>query len=291
MTWPDDIIEHLKEAIEQPDLSGPRYLLEKEIGRGGMGVVYLARDTTLDRHVALKVSSDTDTCEARTLARLEHPGIVPVHDSGVLPDGRTYYAMKLVQGVRLDEWASGRPPLAEILRVVSRICEPVAFAHAHGILHRDLKPENVMLGSFGEVLVLDWGVAQTLGTSAPDTVAGTPGYMSPEQASGALHPLDVRSDIFALGRILEFLLAGREAPKPVRAIARKAAATDRNRRYASALDLSADIARFLDGQPVAAYRESIAEQAIRWVTRNRTLVVLLLTYVVVRAVIFLFTRH
>jgi serine/threonine protein kinase len=240
-------------------------------------VVSLASDTNLDRDVALKVLNHAETSEAKTLANLEHPGTVPVHDAGVLPDGRTFYVMKLVQGVRLDEYTAALP---EALRLVARLCEPVAFAHARGILHGDLKPENVMLGSFGEVQVLDWGVGRIL--------AGTEGYMSPEQAFGSA---DARSDIFALGKILEFLLDGRTAPKPVRAIVRKATEPDREARYQSALDLSADITHFLDGRPVTAYRESMAEQVIRWVRRNITLVALLVTYVLVRALIFLFVRR
>jgi serine/threonine protein kinase len=274
---PDRVIDHLRAVMEEPDLSGTRYVLGKEIGRGGMGVVYLASDTNLDRDVALKVLNHAETSEAKTLANLEHPGTVPVHDAGVLPDGRTFYVMKLVQGVRLDEYTAALP---EALRLVARLCEPVAFAHARGILHGDLKPENVMLGSFGEVQVLDWGVGRIL--------AGTEGYMSPEQALGSA---DARSDIFALGKILEFLLDGRTAPKPVRAIVRKATEPDREARYQSALDLSADITRFLDGRPVTAYRESMAEQVIRWVRRNITLVALLVTYVLVRALIFLFVRR
>jgi serine/threonine protein kinase len=263
--------------MEEPDLSGTHYVLGKEIGRGGMGVVYLARDTNLDRDVALKVLNHAETSEAKTLAKLEHPGTVPVHDAGVLPDGRTFYVMKLVQGVRLDGYTAALP---EALRLVGRLCEPVAFAHARGILHGDLKPENVMLGSFGEVQVLDWGVGRIL--------AGTEGYMSPEQALGSA---DARSDIFALGKILEFLLPGGTAPKPVRAIVRKATEPDREARYQSALDLSADITRFLDGRPVTAYRESAAERAIRWITHNTTLVALLVTYVLVRALIFLLVRR
>ena len=99
--------------------------------------------------------------EARTLAQLEHPGIVPVHDVGTLADGRVFYAMKLVRGAPLD--ALPATPLAERLRIVERICEAVAFAHAHGVIHRDLKPQNVMVGPFGEVLVMDWGVAKLTG--------------------------------------------------------------------------------------------------------------------------------
>jgi serine/threonine protein kinase len=288
---PDRVLDHLREVIEAPDLSATRYSLEKEVGRGGMGVVYSAHDTVLDRRVALKVLSSVNTAEPRTLAQLEHPGIVPVHDSGLLPDGRAYYVMKLVQGARLDQFAAGHPALPELLRVMSRICEPVAFAHAHGIIHRDLKPENVMLGPFGEVLVLDWGVARVLGSAQHDSVAGTRGYMSPEQASGQTGALDVRSDVFSLGRIMEYLLASTDAPQPVRAIARKAAATDRELRYAGALDLSADIARFLDGQPVSAYRESWREQTLRWISHHKTLAALILTYVAIRALIFFFTRR
>ena len=133
-----------------------------------MGTVYRALDATLDREVALKVSTlgpaDPEEAErmrreARVMARLEHPGIVPVHDSGQLPDGRVYYAMRLVRGERLDGWARGAS-LSDRLGAFRKACEAVAFAHAHGVVHRDLKPENVMIGAFGEVLVLDWGVAR-----------------------------------------------------------------------------------------------------------------------------------
>src|SRR4051794_6301034 len=131
--------------------------------------------------------------EARTIAKLEHPGIVPLHDVGLLPDGRLWYAMKLVRGRRLDELNA---PAADLLRVVLRICEAVSFAHANGIVHCDLKPENVMLGDFGEVLVMDWGVARA--TGARDAIiAGTRGFMSPEQEQGAV--VDTSTDIFALG--------------------------------------------------------------------------------------------
>src|SRR5205085_2428258 len=189
--------------------------------------------------------------EAQVLARLEHPGIVPVHDVGSLPDGRAFYTMKWVQGDRLDR-ALARPlPLAERLRLFLRIAEAVAFAHARGVLHRDLKPANVMVGSFGEVLVLDWGLAKILtdaarsattgdpeetivepartesgeasettefsATTAHGTVMGTPGYMSPEQARGDNARLDERSDIFSLGALLRFLLMRETTASPARA--------------------------------------------------------------------------
>src|SRR5207253_4507257 len=174
--------QHLRQVADWPDCTGTRYRLVEKIGQGGMGSVYLARDQELDRPVALKVLADGRTQadlqsriaqEARILARLEHPGIVPIHDFGTLPDGRVYYAMKLVRGRRLDEWTADGHPLAERLGTFAKVCEAVAFAHAHGVLHRDLKPQNVMVGAFGEVLVMDWGLAKTV-RGAPYPVLSTP---------------------------------------------------------------------------------------------------------------------
>jgi serine/threonine protein kinase len=280
----DEVINHLLNVINTPDLSGTRYRVLNEIGRGGMGVVYAAHDALLGRNVAVKIVNNR--AEARTLAFLEHPGIVPVHDSGELPDGRLYYVMKFVEGVRLDTYRASAHTLEDRLRIFVRVCEPVAFAHSRGVIHRDLKPENIMIGSFGEVLVLDWGVAGRL-DSAPDTAAGTPGYMAPEQTKGTT---DIHTDIYSLGKVLEFLLDGtsREA---IRAIASKAAHVSREMRYGSVSDLSADIMRYLDGRPVDAYREPIFERAYRWLSGNRTLVLLILTYVVIRVAIFFFARR
>ncbi|HEV2195673.1 MAG TPA: serine/threonine-protein kinase [Candidatus Acidoferrum sp.] len=244
----DKAIEHLRQAGEIPDLTGTRYRLLERVARGGMGVVYAAEDEKLQRRVALKVldlpSTDGDLAnrlirEALVLARLEHPGIVPVHDVGTLNDGRVFYTMKFVQGQRLDQYVETVPSATERLRLFLRICDAVAFAHAHGVLHRDLKPANIMVGSFGEVLVMDWGLAKLLRENAGqrpvmadpeatifekprpigDTtssagsvvtghgaVMGTPGYMSPEQARGDVEHLDARSDIFSLGALLRFLL-------------------------------------------------------------------------------------
>src|SRR6266571_9500833 len=151
----DKVIDHLRESLDAPDLADTPYVLGRELGRGGMGTVYEAQDTRLGRTVALKALSPLDGGaeaverlwrEARVLARLEHPGIVPIHDVGVLPDGRPYYVMKLVEGRRLDEYLQTRPSTAELCRVFLRVCEPVAFPHAHGAIHRDLTPETIVLG-------------------------------------------------------------------------------------------------------------------------------------------------
>src|SRR5262249_2034305 len=170
MRWLSDaVLDHLSQVADGPDLSGTKYELVEKIARGGMASIYLAKDRDLDRPVALKVLSDPPSDpqarrrmvnEARIIARLEHPGIVPVHDSGVLPDGRIYYAMKLVRGKRVDEHVGRSTTLSELLGIFEKICQAVAFAHAQGVIHRDLNPQNIMVGPFGEVLVMDWGVAK-----------------------------------------------------------------------------------------------------------------------------------
>ena len=274
----DDAVAHLRQIAELPDLTGTRYELVRELGRGGKGVVYEVRDRELERAVAMKVVESDWRAEARIIAALEHPGIVPVHDSGTLPDGRLYYTMKLVRGTRLDEWAKADHVLTERLRLFTRICEPVAFAHANGVVHHDLKPENVMVGEFGAVLVMDWGVAGI----------GTPGYMAPEQLRG--ESADARSDVYALGAVLAFLLRGLETPRALNAIVAKAKADDASARYPNAGALADDVLRHLDQKPVSAYRESIIERAGRWLTRHRALVALMAAYIVMRVIVFLWMR-
>src|SRR5580658_7190033 len=147
----DAVLDHLRHVAALPDLTGTRYELESEIGRGGMGVVYAARDRQLDRPVALKILDSALAGEARLIARLEHPAIVPIYEAGTLPDGRTFYAMKLVAGARFDQYLEGGHSLGERLRVIRRAGEALEYAHARGVIHRDLKPQNVMVGEFGEV--------------------------------------------------------------------------------------------------------------------------------------------
>jgi hypothetical protein len=127
----DSVLRHLREVVDLPDLTGTRYQL---IGRGGLGAVYAAHDTQLDRRVAIKVMDAAWAGEARLIARLEHPGIVPVYDAGTLPDGRVFYAMKLVAGARADRYVAGNPSLGERLCVAERVGEALAYAHSCGVL-------------------------------------------------------------------------------------------------------------------------------------------------------------
>ncbi|HEV2853535.1 MAG TPA: serine/threonine-protein kinase [Thermoanaerobaculia bacterium] len=309
----DAALRHLREVADLPDLSGTPYEVVETLGRGGMGTVYRALDHRLDREVALKVvqisevaDGDVDRLlrEARVLARLEHPGIVPVHDAGRLPDGRAFYAMKRVRGRRLDEHAR-TVSLPERLRAFQRICEAVAFAHAHGVIHRDLKPENVMVGPFGEVLVMDWGVAKVTGLppvpageegrggegTAHGTILGTPGYMAPEQERGEVDRIDERTDVWALGAILRFLLGNEEPPRPLEAIRRRAMAEEPEGRYPKVEDLAADLSRYLAGLPVGAHREGILERAGRFTRRHRTPILLILAYLVMRVILILVFRR
>jgi eukaryotic-like serine/threonine-protein kinase len=232
-----------------------RFRLGGELGRGGMGRIVEARDPELRRSVAIKLLRDPShvsrvqlarfVAEARVTAQLQHPNIVPVHEIGVEADGRIYFVMKRVEGRSLAEvlqaLRDGDPGTAaafsrhRLITALLAVCNAVAFAHDRGVLHRDIKPANIMLGRFGEVLLMDWGIARLAGrveedrlgpvdevhqgprgerftiTRTKDGVAiGTPGYMAPEQAMGLLSQLDGRADVWSLGAVLyEVLTLGR----------------------------------------------------------------------------------
>jgi serine/threonine protein kinase len=357
----DRAIGHLQAVANWPEFETARYTVIEEIGRGGMGTVYLASDNELGREVAIKVSNHVAgffrlkaeatsdfrpkpeataastarttsppepsdlalerrlRTEARILARLEHPGIVPIHDEGRLADGRLFYVMKRVRGETLVEHLRRVPDLAERLRIFERICEPVAFAHSHGFVHRDLKPDNVMVGAFGEVMVMDWGVAKVLGVresptasgaappgaagqTDPGTVLGTRGYMAPEQARGAAEQADERADVYGLGALLFLLLTGeppaglerpgvplfsghREVPRALKAICIRALANDPRDRYTSVRALADDVRRYRAGRAVEAHRETIVEKAWRVAWTYRTPILLVLAYMIMRAAV------
>ncbi len=270
MELTDSIVDRLRHVAALPDFTGTRYELESQIGRGGTGVVYAARDRQLNRPVAVKVFDFALPGEAQLIAQLEHPAIVPIYESGTLTDGRSFYAMKRVLGEPLDRYVEGSPSLAERLRVIRRVGEALAFAHARGVIHRDLKPQNVMVGEFGQVYLMDWGV---------QTVAGTPAFRAPEPE------LDQRSDIYALGLLLRFML--QQAPPPaLRAIADKATRAHPAERYARVNEFLADIERFQDGLAVEAWSEPLWHRVRRFGSRNALLLWLFAAYASVKFLLF-----
>jgi len=217
------------DALVLPEVG---YDVGEVIGRGGMGEVLSAHDRRIGRDVAIKrMRTDTPSDgavgrflrEARIQARLDHPAIVPVHELGLDAAGRPYFTMKRLAGVTLAQRLAERAPIKSLLRALVDVCLAIEFAHARGIVHRDLKPSNIMLGEYGEVYVLDWGIAtvleharrpQTVGadidTLDHDTqtgeLLGTPGYMAPEQVRNL--PLGAPADVYALGAILFEILVG-----------------------------------------------------------------------------------
>src|SRR5262245_3539510 len=225
---------------------GDRYELLGELARGGMGTVYRATDRALGREVAVKVLRDGPggvpgaarrfVEEARIAGRLEHPGVPAVHDLGTLADGRPFLAMKLIDGRTLADLLKERPDPAHdrgrFVAAFEQVCQAIGYAHSQGVVHRDLKPANIMVGRFGEVQVMDWGLAKAVTSdesrvtsedstrhsslvtrhSDDDTmsgsVLGTPAYMPPEQARGETDRLGERADVFGLGAILCEILTG-----------------------------------------------------------------------------------
>jgi serine/threonine protein kinase len=284
-----------------------RYVLEREIARGGMGRVFEGRDLRLQRTVAIKMLRAQDAAlaarferEVKLAARLQHPGVVPVYDAGFWPSGEPFLIMKLVLGqslARVIRDADTRADRLALLPNVIAAAEAVAYAHDQGIVHRDLKPYNILIGAFGETVVVDWGLAKDLragaaaepdgdrrvtttsGDTAAGAVVGTPSYMPPEQAAG--RPVDPRADVYALGAILHYVLAGTPPqptpplaelepglPSDLLAIVSKALATDAAGRYPTAFELADDLKRFAGGQLVAARAYSAGARAVRFVGRH-----------------------
>jgi eukaryotic-like serine/threonine-protein kinase len=237
-----------------------RYRVLELLGRGGMGRVYEAEDLELGRRVAVKLVR-AEAGEGRDYERLfhersvgallEHPGIVPIYDAGVAPNGEPFFVMRRARGERLDQLiarAGGVRARLALVPHVAAVAEAVAFAHRRGIVHGDLKPANVLLGESGEALVADWGLARRVGDGERAARAGTAAYLAPERAAGG--PADERGDVYALGATLFHVLAGRPpgadaeaalagVPAAAVAIARKALAAAPEARHAGAAELAA----------------------------------------------------
>ena len=279
----------------------PHLVVRNAIGRGGMGHVHPATDRNLLRNVAMKrlVKEYADTpyfrdafiAEAQINGQLEHPNIVPVHELAIDPNGVPYFTMKLVQGTSFDKWLVRRAVgsvdrIEGGIEILLKICDALAYAHYRGVVHRDLKAENIMVGDFGQVYLMDWGLAKLVHTepASGDRAmmnargpVGTPGFMSPEQARGNPDEIDERSDVFGVGAMLFEVLSGK-APfgtgsteevlkrtvagqvhsideacahvgisRRIRAVAERATMADPDRRYQTITELQGAMRSFLHG--------------------------------------------
>jgi TolB-like protein/tRNA A-37 threonylcarbamoyl transferase component Bud32/Tfp pilus assembly protein PilF len=288
------------------------YELLEEVGRGGQGVVFRARQKNLNRTVALKVirlgqwASKAHLkrfrLEAEAAAKLEHPGIVPIHEVGER-DGSCYFSMKFVKGGQLDQVARREPmPIRRAVELIAKVARTVHFAHEHGIVHRDIKPGNILLDQKGEPHLTDFGLARLVESESSVThtldVLGTPSYMAPEQALGNSAAISSVTDVYGLGAVLYQLLTGQPPfaggatyetikllldteprqprllnPKIDRDLSRiclKCLEKDPKRRYSSALALAEDLGRWLKHEPIVARPTGVFTRGRKWVRRNPT---------------------
>src|SRR5881227_2324415 len=319
----------VKEAVRARTMLGELgdYELLDEVGRGGQGVVFRARQKSLNRVVALKVISlgqwaskahlKRFRLEAEAAARLEHPGIVPIHEVGER-DGSCYFSMKFVEGGQLDEVARREPmPIRRAVELITKVARTVHYAHEHGILHRDIKPGNILLDVNGEPQLTDFGLARLVETENTITrtldVLGTPSYMAPEQAMGNNAAVSSTTDIYGVGAVLYQLLTSQppfaggatyetikllldtEPKKPrllnpkidrdLSTICLKCLEKDPKRRYPSALDLAEDLERWLKYEPIVARHTGIVARGRKWVQRNPTSALLATSLLALAAVV------
>lgn len=292
--------EITEEECSRDGVPTPAHLrLERELGRGAMGHVHPAIDRHLLRHVALKrldkeYADDPNyrngfIAEAQITGQLEHPNIVPVHELSIDQHGTPFFTMKLVQGVSLTRWLETHPlgteRLERGLEILLKVCDAVAYAHHRGVIHRDLKPDNVMVADFGQVYLMDWGLARLTKTHPASSEhadqtgpVGTPAYMAPEQARGNPTEMDERTDVFGLGALLYELVTGQlpygkpaparvimlrahlgqivpvetatpggGIPRRLQAIIERAIDPEPARRYPSVVELQQDLRSFLRG--------------------------------------------
>ena len=303
-----------KKATRAAELLGELgdYELLEEIGRGGQGVVFRARQKSLNRTVALKVISlgqwaskahlKRFRLEAEAAARLEHPGIVPIHEVGER-DGQCYFSMKFIEGGQLDEVTKREPmSIRQAVELIAKVTRTVHYAHEHGILHRDIKPGNILLDAKGEPHLTDFGLARLVESESSIThtleVLGTPSYMAPEQAVGNNAAISGVTDVYGLGAVLYQLLTGQppfaggttyetirllEETEPrqprqlnpkidrdLSTICLKCLEKDPKRRYASALALAEDLEHWLKHEPIQARHTGIFARGKKWVRRNPT---------------------
>jgi serine/threonine protein kinase/Tfp pilus assembly protein PilF len=303
-----------KKSVSAAEMLGELgdYELLEEVGRGGQGVVFRARQKSLNRTVALKVISLGQWAskahlrrfrlEAEAAAKLEHPGIVPIHEVGER-DGSCYFSMKFIEGGQLDEVARRQPmPMRQAAELIAKVARTVHYAHEHAILHRDIKPGNILLDAKGEPHLTDFGLARLVESESSVTqtldVLGTPSYMAPEQAVGNNAAISSATDVYGLGAVLYQLLAGQPPfaggatyetikllldtePRPPRllnpkidrdlsTICLKCLEKDPKRRYPSALALAEDLERWLKHEPILARHTGVFVRGKKWVRRNPT---------------------
>ena len=315
-------------AAALPIIEREVYVRGAEIARGGMGRIVEARDGRLGRTVALKEIRDPNPAlvrrferEALISAALEHPAIVAVYEAGRWPNGEPFYAMKRVIGRPLDKVIAESTTLAARLALIPNVLavfDALAYAHGKGIIHRDLKPANVLVGAYGETVVIDWGLAKDLreadealveretDATVIGAVIGTPAYMPPEQARG--ERVDARADVYALGALLYTVLAGRppyvgfstqqildavktrpagrlrDVPEDLATIVETAMARDPAERYPTASQLAEDLRRFQTGQLVGRHVYTLGELLRRWLRKHRTVVTVAAAMLVVSGV-------